>query len=127
MSYICMQRVNVNIDGASPLRPIGAKLTACPCCGATCWDKELSEEMAAIVGIGVAEPDRREQERGNARKVCTECAIRRVGRPAGRSYMRPGRSRKTRESRESGEARNKSGRAETVETYEDTENIKEVV
>jgi hypothetical protein len=68
MRYICMPRVQ-----NTPHRPLGARLTTCPQCSVTCWDKPLPGHMQDLI------------ENGRARKVCTECAIRRV---TGKQRMR---------------------------------------
>ena len=72
MRYICMPLVK-----NTPRRPLGAQLTACPICGATCWDKALPEYVQGMV------------EERVARKVCTECAIRKVtGKPPMKAVRR---------------------------------------
>ena len=69
MNYICMPRLS-----ASTPPPCGsiALVSSCPVCGATCWDREVPEELEGKAAV----------------KVCVECAIRKVtrtGRVAGRA------------------------------------------
>lgn len=72
MRYICMPLVK-----NTPRRPLGARATTCPACGATCWDKILPDYVQEMV------------ETGRARKVCTECAIRKVtGKPQAKAVRR---------------------------------------
>lgn len=72
MRYICMPLV-----ANTPRRPLGARLTTCPVCSATCWDKPLPDCVQEMV------------EEGLARKVCTECAIRKVtGKPRMKAIRR---------------------------------------
>jgi len=69
MNYICMPRLS---GSAPPPRGSIALLSACPVCGATCWDREIPEELEDKAVV----------------KVCVECAIRRVtrtGKVAGRA------------------------------------------
>ena len=61
MNYICMPRLSAF---APPPRGSIALLSACPVCGATCWDREIPEELEGKAVV----------------KVCVECAIRRVTR-----------------------------------------------
>lgn len=71
MRYICMPLVK------NTPRPLGARLTTCPMCGVTCWDKILPDCVQEMV------------EKRMARKVCTECAIRKVaGKPRMRTIRR---------------------------------------
>lgn len=61
MHYVCLSPV-----ATTPRlrRPAETRLTACPVCGTTCWDREIPEELKEKATM----------------KVCTECAIRRVTR-----------------------------------------------
>lgn len=76
MRYICMTRLNRATP--PPRDPLGL-LNACPICGATCWDREVPEELEDKAYM----------------KLCTECAIRKVaGKPqvkAVRRTVRPER------------------------------------
>lgn len=70
MKYICMPRLNRNIP---PPRGSYGLLNACPTCGATCWDREVPEELKDKAYM----------------KLCTECAIRKVtGKPQAKAVRR---------------------------------------
>ena len=70
MNYICMPRLSASTP---PPRGSIALLSACPVCGATCWDREVPKELEGKPYM----------------KLCTECAIRKVtGKPQAKAVRR---------------------------------------